>query len=204
VADIDESMDPTLPPEQEVARISREKALAVPRHPKDVVVAADTIVVCDGEILGKPRDEADAFRMLQLLSGRAHQVMTGLTVCRGDAVRTHTEITEVYFRPLSEAEIRAYIRTGLLYHAQAGETLPEGTPVYGVEVGQQTEGTFRRFGRFTAYGMTFYDENGEPAAQITQGQLKIPHAVVEQTFTEGGFTDEILPNGTIVTRWSGI
>ena len=100
-------------------------------------------------------------------------------------------------------ETRAYIRTGLLYHAGAEDSLPEGTPVYGVEVGQQNEGDFRRFGRFTAYGMTFYDENGDPAAQITQGRLKIPHALVELTFTEGGFTDEILPDGTIITRWSG-
>ena len=97
----------------------------------------------------------------------------------------------------------AYIRTGLLYYAQAGEVLPEGTPVYGVEVGQQSEDSFRRFGRFTAYGMTFYDENGDPAAQITQGRLRIPHAQVELTFTEGGFTDEILPDGTVITRWAG-
>lgn len=112
VAHIDESMDPQCDPADEVARVSRLKAEATEAGPEDTVIAADTIVVCDGEILGKPRDEADAFRMLQMLSGRAHQVMTGLTVCRGDAVRTHTEITEVYFRPLSEAEIRAYIRTG--------------------------------------------------------------------------------------------
>lgn len=101
-------------------------------------------------------------------------------------------------------ETRGYIRTGLLYYAGADDTLPEGTPVYGVEVGQQNEGDFRRFGRFTAYGLTFYDENGDPAAQITQGRLKIPHAVVQLKFTEGGFTDEILPDGTIITRWSGI
>ena len=101
-------------------------------------------------------------------------------------------------------ETRGYIRTGLLYYAGAEDTLPEGTPVYGVEVGQQNNGDFRRFGRFTAYGMTFYDENGDPAAQITQGRLKIPHAVVQLQFTEGGFTDEILPNGTIITRWTGM
>ena len=120
-----------------------------------------------------------------------------------DQCYTHLEelITDLEHQ---RQETQAYIRTGLLYYADAEDSLPEGTPVYGVEVGQQNDGDFHRFGRFTAYGMTFYDENGEPAAQITQGQLKIPHAVVELTFTEGGFTDEILPNGTIVTRWSGI
>ena len=120
-----------------------------------------------------------------------------------DQCYTHLEelVTEMEHQ---RQETSAYIRTGLLYYAGAEDALPEGTPVYGVEVGQQNEGDFRRFGRFTAYGMTFYDENGDPAAQITQGRLKIPHAVVERTFTEGGFTDEILPNGTVVTRWTGM
>lgn len=112
VADIDEAMDPQKPACQEVARVSREKALAVSRENNDVVIAADTIVVCNGEVLGKPRDEADAYRMLRLLSGRDHQVMTGMTVLRGDQELTHTEITDIHFRPLSDKEIWAYIRTG--------------------------------------------------------------------------------------------
>lgn len=111
VADIDETMDPSADPAEEVARVSRLKAEAAARSPEETVIAADTVVVCGGKLLGKPRDEADAFRMLQMLSGRAHQVMTGLTVRRGDSIRTHTEITDVYFRPLSEKEIRDYIRT---------------------------------------------------------------------------------------------
>ena len=112
VADIDETMDPGATPYDEVARLSREKALAVPREADDVVIAADTIVVCDGERLGKPRDEADAFRMLRLLSGREHQVMTGLTVLRGDRAETLTEVTDIHFRELTDGEIRAYIATG--------------------------------------------------------------------------------------------
>lgn len=112
VADIDEAMDPQKPACQEVARVSREKALAVPRENDDVVIAADTIVVCNGEVLGKPRDAEDAYRMLRLLSGRDHQVMTGMTVLRGNTELTHTEITDIHFRPLSDKEIWAYIRTG--------------------------------------------------------------------------------------------
>lgn len=112
VADIDEAMDPHGDPASEVARVSALKANAIPRSADDLVIAADTIVVCDGQILGKPRDEADAFRMLQLLSGRAHQVMTGMTVLYRDKAVTHTEITQIHFRPLSEKEIRGYIRTG--------------------------------------------------------------------------------------------
>ena len=112
VADIDETMDPAAAPFDEVARVSREKALAVAREPEDVVIAADTIVVCEGRVLGKPRDEADAFRILSLLSGREHQVMTGMTVLRGDEIITHTEVTQIRFRELHPDEIRAYIATG--------------------------------------------------------------------------------------------
>ena len=111
-ADIDETMDPDKPPFDEVARLSREKALAVPREPEDVVVAADTIVVCDGIVLGKPKDEAQAIEMLSLLSGRAHQVMTGCTVLRGQKDETFTEVTDIHFRPLSPGEIRRYVATG--------------------------------------------------------------------------------------------
>ena len=112
VADIDETMDSHNSPEAEVARVSALKAAAVERTDSDLVIAADTIVVCDGQILGKPKDEADAARMLQMLSGREHQVMTGLTVLKGDRQITHTEITRIYFRPLSQQEILSYIRTG--------------------------------------------------------------------------------------------
>lgn len=112
VADIDETMDPKKPAAQEVARVSRLKAEAVPHGNDDTVIAADTIVVCQGQILGKPKNEADAFRMLQLLSGRDHQVMTGMTVLRGERCTVCTEITDIHFRPLSEKEILAYIATG--------------------------------------------------------------------------------------------
>ena len=112
VADIDETMDASASPYDEVARVSRLKALAVERSEDDLVVAADTIVVVGGTVLGKPRDEADAFRMLKALSGRDHQVMTGMTVVRGEEAVTVTEVTDIHFRELSDNEIRAYIATG--------------------------------------------------------------------------------------------
>ena len=111
-ADIDETMDSGRAPFDEVARVSRLKAEAVARKPEDVVIAADTIVVCEGEVLGKPRNEADAFRILSLLSGRHHEVMTGMTVVCGDKVITHTEVTRIHFRELLPEEIRAYIASG--------------------------------------------------------------------------------------------
>lgn len=112
VADISEQMDKTADPAQQVAQISRRKAEAICRDPEDVVIAADTIVVCQGEILGKPKDEADACRMLRMLSGKRHQVMTGLTVLYADEAVVCTEITDVYFRTLTEEQIRSYVSTG--------------------------------------------------------------------------------------------
>ncbi len=111
-ADIDETMDPSRSPAQAVGQVSRRKAEATERTPEDVVVAADTIVVCDGQILGKPRDEEDACRMLALLSGRDHQVMTGMTVVYGQRSVTCTEITDIHFRELSQEEILGYVKTG--------------------------------------------------------------------------------------------
>lgn len=111
-ADVDETMDPANAPCEEVARLSAKKARAVKREPDDVVIAADTIVVCEGKVLGKPKSEENAYHMLSLLSGRDHQVMTGCTVLRGEKSVTFTEVTDLHFRTLSEREIRAYIASG--------------------------------------------------------------------------------------------
>ena len=112
VADIDETMDPQASAYDEVARLSREKAMAVSREPEDTVIAADTIVVCQGKILGKPHSYEEAVSMLQLLSGRDHQVMTGCTVLKGDRAETFTEVTDIHFRELSDKEIRRYVASG--------------------------------------------------------------------------------------------
>ena len=112
VADIDETMDPEKPPFDEVGRVSRAKALAVEAENTDLVIAADTIVVCAGKVLGKPKTQAEAVSMLQLLSGRDHQVMTGVTVRRGASCETFTDVTDLHFRPLSDREIRRYVASG--------------------------------------------------------------------------------------------
>ena len=112
VADIDETMDNTKSPYDEVARVSRLKALAVERKADDIVIAADTIVVCNGKVLGKPGSEDEAVSMLQLLSGRDHQVMTGCTVLRGKRAETFTEVTDLHFRSLSQKEIENYVASG--------------------------------------------------------------------------------------------
>ena len=112
VADIDETMDPGEDPRREVARVSRRKAEAVSRQPGEVVIAADTIVVCDGVVLGKPRSEEEAVQMLCMLSGRTHEVMTGLTVLADGICKSGTEVTEVVFRDLDPQEIYDYVQTG--------------------------------------------------------------------------------------------
>ena len=110
----EEIASPGLSPAQLVEVLSRQKAeeVAVQAGPDDVVIAADTVVAVDGAVLGKPRDPADAARMLSLLSGRAHTVYTGVTVRRGTFSRTAHEATQVRFRPLTQSEISAYIATG--------------------------------------------------------------------------------------------
>lgn len=110
----EEIASPGLSPAQLVEVLSRQKAeeVAVQAGPDDVVIAADTVVAVDGAVLGKPRDPADAARMLSLLSGRAHTVYTGVTVRRGTFSLTAHEATQVRFRPLTQSEISAYIATG--------------------------------------------------------------------------------------------
>lgn len=98
-------------PEEVTARVAAAKAEAV-EHPGKIVVAADTAVVLDGEILGKPASPREAEGMLRCLSGRAHRVLTALALCEGG--RTHIDVvcTTVYMRPYTAAEIAAYIASG--------------------------------------------------------------------------------------------
>ena len=95
-----------------VRRLAEEKAGAVRAGPADIVLGADTIVTVNGEVLGKPRDAEDALRMLRLLSGQVHSVITGICLCRGARRVADAETTRVRFIPLTEAEIRAYVATG--------------------------------------------------------------------------------------------
>ncbi|MEQ2439863.1 Maf family protein [Solibaculum intestinale] len=100
-------------PEQAALTLAQQKALEVAKaRPLDTVIGADTIVVLDGMIMGKPRDEADAVRMLTLLSGREHLVLTGVCVVNKGHAHSFVQQTKVKFYPLAPAKIRAYVRTG--------------------------------------------------------------------------------------------
>ena len=111
---VEEAYPAGLTPRQTVEYISREKAEAAQRlcGPEEIFITADTMVFLDDTRLGKPRDEADALRMLTALQGRRHTVCTGVTVGQGGRLLTESEATEVLFRSATEAELRCYIRTG--------------------------------------------------------------------------------------------
>lgn len=114
VADVDESVDACLSPVEAVCEISKRKAEKVAeRHGDDeIVISADTVVVIDGKIIGKPKDKEDAFCILKNLSGRAHEVYTGFTVCANGKTKTDFEVTTVQFKELLDDDIRRYVATG--------------------------------------------------------------------------------------------
>ena len=78
----------------------------------DIVIGADTIVVLNGEIFGKPHGERGAFEMLKKLSGKKHEVITGLAICKGSKTYNASEVTEVFFGEMTDAEISEYVATG--------------------------------------------------------------------------------------------
>lgn len=119
-ADIDEAMQPGESAATYVQRLAVEKAAAVWARYKDVeddgdpvtVLGADTTVVCQGEVLGKPVDQADARRMLEQLSGRTHQVLTGIAAISRRATVSEVEITQVFFDLIGEQEMATYLASG--------------------------------------------------------------------------------------------
>src|SRR3954469_7312010 len=112
-SNIDETMRPREAPRRHAERLAREKASVIAtREPEVVTIAADTIVVINRKVLGKPRDVEDARRMLSMLSGREHTVITAVAVARGRKLRSAIEEVKVKFRRLHGDEIDAYIATG--------------------------------------------------------------------------------------------
>ena len=109
---VDETPLPQENPEDYVRRLAEEKARAIHAEPRETVLAADTTVVIDGAMLGKPADAADARRMLRALSGRCHQVLTGICVRRDTELVLDAASTKVWFTPMTEPEIDAYVASG--------------------------------------------------------------------------------------------
>lgn len=112
-ADIDERVLPGECPEDHVRRLAFAKATAIAQlYPERGVVAADTVVVIAEMILGKPVDDDAAVAMLRRLSGRSHEVLTGICVCYGSRVRQTVERSTVTFAPITDEEILSYVATG--------------------------------------------------------------------------------------------
>lgn len=112
-ADIDETMDPALSVRDAVAQVCEKKAQAVGQtHPGRLILSADTIVVVENTVLGKPHSETEAKAMLRRLSGRTHCVMTAYCLWKDGTAETHVEETSIRFKPLSDREIDAYVATG--------------------------------------------------------------------------------------------
>ncbi len=112
-AEVEESYDPSMPPAEVVQYLSRLKLSAVDfaQYPANTIfIACDTIVVADGQILGKPKDDEEALQMLRQLSGHTHTVLSGLTVVTPARMLTDYRSSEVVFAELSEAEIEYYVR----------------------------------------------------------------------------------------------
>ncbi len=112
VSDADESIPEGTAPVDAAKMTATKKALAVAEsHKNDIVIGADTIVVANGRILGKPKDKADAEAMLTMLSGIEHEVITGVCLVCGDEINAFSQISRVRFYDLTAEEIRAYIAT---------------------------------------------------------------------------------------------
>lgn len=112
-AEVEESYDPSMPPADVVQYLSRLKLSAVDfsQYPANTIfITCDTIVVADGQILGKPKDDEEALQMLRQLSGHTHTVLSGLTVATPARMLTDYRSSEVVFAELSEAEIEYYVR----------------------------------------------------------------------------------------------
>jgi septum formation protein len=111
-AEVDETPHPGEDPREYVQRLAVRKASAAASSPEETVLGADTTVVVDGEMLAKPAGAADAHRMLNLLSGRRHEVLTGICLRRADRLLRDCAVTQVWFARMTPDEISAYVASG--------------------------------------------------------------------------------------------
>lgn len=134
IADVDETNPPGMPGEEVPAHLARKKADAVAHMAKGaIVIAADTVVLLDHHILGKPRDAEHAAETLLALSGRMHKVVTGVCIRKDDKERTFSVTTEVYFRPLSPEQIEHYITHYRPFDKAGAYAIQEWIGVTGIE-----------------------------------------------------------------------
>lgn len=133
-ADTDESFPSGIPVEDVPVFIAKQKAIAIAKiHPKETILAADTIVTIDSEVIGKPRSRDEAFAILRRLSGRTHHVITGVAILREGQVELFNETTEVSFYPLSDEQITFYIDNFQPYDKAGAYAIQEWIGLIGIE-----------------------------------------------------------------------
>lgn len=137
-ADIDERYLPGETPRAHAERLAREKAQAIHEDDDAVVIGSDTIVVVDGDVLGKPKDEVDAARMLRRLSGRTHIVITAVAVSWRGRIESGAEEVDVTFHPLDDEAIAGYIATG----EPMDKAGAYGIQGYGATIVQRVDGDY--------------------------------------------------------------
>lgn len=135
VSSVEENFPDTLLAEEVPAYLARKKAEAVKgiSSPHDLIVAADTIVLLDNQVIGKPEGQRQAKATLRLLSGRKHQVISGVCLMWGDQVSTFSETTDVFFRKLSEAQIDFYVHHYRPFDKAGAYAIQEWIGLVGVE-----------------------------------------------------------------------
>lgn len=139
--DTPETWPPRLPPPEVPVHIARKKALAVQAFAGKgrVIIAADTVVVLEDDIIGKPRDREDAIAILSRLAGRRHEVVTGVVLLKGDAERSFADITAVWFHELTRAEIEGYVDRYRPFDKAGAYAIQEWIGVVGI---RRIEGDF--------------------------------------------------------------
>ncbi len=156
ISHVDEQYPSGLPLEEVPVYIARNKALAVaatlPDPEGNILVAADTIVVLDGQVIGKPADADEAVGILGSLSGRVHRVITGVVILNGGQETAFSDITEVEFHPLTEEQIRFYVERYAPYDKAGAYAIQEWIGVVGIK----------------AIRGDFYNVMGLPVSRVVQ------------------------------------
>ena len=134
IADIDETNPPGMLGDLVPEHLAKKKAAAIEQQVHDaIIIAADTVVLLDHEILGKPKDEADAINILTKLAGRVHKVVTGVCLQKGDKQVSFSTTTEVHFRPLTQEQIKHYIANYKPYDKAGAYAIQEWIGMIGIE-----------------------------------------------------------------------
>lgn len=134
IADVDETNPPGMPGHLVPEFLARKKAAAIEAKVQDaIIIAADTVVLLDDEILGKPTDEAHANEILRKLSGRKHEVVTGVCIQKGERQISFSTVTEVYFRSLTNEQITHYVANYKPFDKAGAYAIQEWIGMLGIE-----------------------------------------------------------------------